>query len=43
MESAQALFKEVAERDGSTDRSGLLAQLELEKRSRAHGISEGVH
>lgn len=32
----------IAEKDGSKDRSGLLAQLELEKRSRAHGVTDGL-
>jgi hypothetical protein len=41
VDSARTLFIEVAERDGSTDRSGLLAQLELEKRSQNHGIAAG--
>lgn len=32
----------IAEKDRFKDRSGLLAQLELEKRSRAHGITDGL-
>lgn len=36
------IFMKIAEKDGSKDRSGLLAQLELEKRSRAHGITDGL-
>ncbi|KAI0035924.1 N-acetyltransferase B complex non catalytic subunit-domain-containing protein [Vararia minispora EC-137] len=35
---AREFFVKVAEKDGKKDRSGLLAQLELEKRARAHGI-----
>lgn len=36
------IFMKIAEKDGSKDRSGLLAQLELEKRSRAHGVTDGL-
>ncbi|KAJ3568563.1 hypothetical protein NP233_g5635 [Leucocoprinus birnbaumii] len=36
----RAFFSQIAEKDGLRDRSGLLAQLELEKRARAHGISD---
>lgn len=39
VEDARALFIEVAERDGNADRSGLLAQLELEKRCRKHDLA----
>jgi N-terminal acetyltransferase B complex non-catalytic subunit len=38
VEDARALFIEVAERDGNADRSGLLAQLELEKRCRKYNL-----
>lgn len=39
---AADLFSQVAEEDMRTDRSGLLALLELERRSREHGISSGL-
>ncbi|KAL9715211.1 mitochondrial distribution and morphology [Leucoagaricus gongylophorus] len=35
-------FMKIAEKDRFKDRSGLLAQLELEKRSRAHGITDDM-
>ncbi|CAK5277392.1 unnamed protein product [Mycena citricolor] len=38
--SARELFSAIAEKDGRKDRSGLLALLELEKRARAHGLSD---
>jgi N-terminal acetyltransferase B complex non-catalytic subunit len=41
--AAREFFEEIASRDGKKDRSGLLAQLELEKRARAHAISDGTH
>ena len=39
IDEARKVFEQVAESDGRTDRSGLLAQLELEKRATAHGVS----
>jgi N-terminal acetyltransferase B complex non-catalytic subunit len=39
---AHGIFSRVAEEDGSRDRSGLLALLDLEHRSRMHGISSGM-
>ncbi|KAI0322196.1 N-acetyltransferase B complex non catalytic subunit-domain-containing protein [Amylostereum chailletii] len=36
---ARELFSKVADEDGRNDRSGLLAQLELEQRARTHGLS----
>jgi N-terminal acetyltransferase B complex non-catalytic subunit len=39
---ARDFFLQVAIKDGKKDRSALLAQLELEKRARAHGISDGM-
>jgi hypothetical protein len=41
VDGARTLFVEVAERDGTTDRSGLLAQLELERRYQTHGFAAG--
>ncbi|KAJ3517170.1 hypothetical protein NLJ89_g669 [Agrocybe chaxingu] len=38
---AEELFTKVAEIDGLKDRSGFLALIELEKRSRIHGLSKG--
>lgn len=35
------VFATVAESDGKKDRAGLLGLLELEKRARQHGISQG--
>lgn len=40
VQETRVLFTRVAEEDGSKDRSGLLALLELEKRARDHGVSE---
>jgi hypothetical protein len=40
IQEARELFAKVVEKDGLKDRSGLLAQLELEKRSRAHGLTD---
>lgn len=38
---AQELFVKIAEEDGLKDRSGQLALLDLEKRARLHGLSQG--
>lgn len=38
----EQLFLKVVEKDGLRDRTGLLSLLELEKRSRAHGLSSGA-
>jgi len=38
---SKALFSRIVEEDGLQDRSGFLALLELEKRSAAHGLSQG--
>jgi N-terminal acetyltransferase B complex non-catalytic subunit len=38
----QELFAKLALQDGHKDRSALLALLELEKRARLHGISNGL-
>lgn len=37
----QELFTRIAKEDGKKDRSGLLGLLELEKRARQHGLSQG--
>jgi len=42
VQETRALFTRVVEEDGCKDRSGLLALLELEKRARDHGVSEGM-
>ena len=39
---AREFFQTVSSEDALKNRSGLLAQLELEKRARAHGVSAGV-
>jgi N-terminal acetyltransferase B complex non-catalytic subunit len=39
---AEQVFLKIVEKDGLKDRSGLLALLELEKRSRVHGLSSGT-
>jgi len=39
---ARQLFLRVAEEDGVKDRSGLLAGLELGRRSKLHGLSLGL-
>jgi N-terminal acetyltransferase B complex non-catalytic subunit len=41
-QETRVLFTRVVEEDGCKDRSGLLALLELEKRARDHGVSEGM-
>lgn len=38
---AQDMFSKLAEKDGHSDRSALLALLELEKRSQSYGLSTG--
>ena len=42
VQETRVLFTWVVEEDGCKDRSGLLALLELEKRARDHGVSEGM-
>ena len=39
---SKALFMKVVEEDGLKDRSGLLALLELERRTRLHNINQGT-
>jgi N-terminal acetyltransferase B complex non-catalytic subunit len=39
---AKELFTKVVEEDGLKDRSGLLALLELERRTRLHNINQGA-
>lgn len=36
------VFTDAATEDGSKDRSGLLALLELEKRTKTHGLTSGT-
>lgn len=42
IDRASELFTSVADEDMRKDRSGLLALLELEKRSREHGLLSGL-
>ena len=42
MRKTEELFTNIALEDGSRDRSGLLALLELEKRARQYRVSNGA-
>ncbi|KAG6837306.1 hypothetical protein H0H93_011908 [Arthromyces matolae] len=42
VQKTQESFKQIAENDGPKDRSAALALLELEKRARTHGLSQGL-
>lgn len=43
VQRVRELLSKIAEEDGTKDRSAPLALLELEKRARAHGLSQGQY